>query len=94
MHLELTNEQELQSWLVTALEPMSASPQCRVTRLRSDPEHCVLRCDADPNTLAEYIIAVLKNEISDISDIDALHSFIEEQLKEFIQGWYSHSTSL
>lgn len=64
MHLDLTNEQELQSWLVTTLEPI---------------------CDADPNTLAEYIIAVLKNEISDVSGMDALHVFMEEQLKEFIQ---------
>ncbi|KAG9012631.1 hypothetical protein FRB90_006551 [Tulasnella sp. 427] len=64
MHLDIPNEEGLQSWLVKTLEPI---------------------CDADPNTLAEYIIAVLKNEITDVPDMKALHAYMDEQLKEFIQ---------
>ena len=64
----------------------SGTNVCSTASTRDLSQKNVLRCDADPNTLAEYVIALLKAESENGLSEEAMRPVLRDQLNEFVEG--------
>jgi RNA-binding protein 26 len=78
MLFDRANAKQLRPWLIRSLEPMLVFPSYR--RNASDTEFCTVRCDADPEVLADYVLALLNH---DAPEADLRKVFVS-QLEDFL----------
>lgn len=81
MLYDSSTNKELHAWLVKTLEPMSV----HILTISSDRQTDISShrsCDAEPEALATYIVALLKNDVSEHD----LRTEAVKQLDEFFEN--------
>jgi RNA-binding protein 26 len=80
MLFDAESEPSLKAWLVRTLEPMCVGVfSCRNNVLTYAYAHC--SCDADPGALSDYVLALLKHNLSE----SELRKELGTQLEEFLE---------
>jgi RNA-binding protein 26 len=78
----------LKPWLVRALEPMYVTPNFVMLPSRTERERD--RCDAEPGALSDYILALLKHNVSEAEMRKELTSQLEEFLEKGVYYIFCH----
>jgi RNA-binding protein 26 len=74
----------LRPWLIKALEPMYECSSMNSPGLLVQELTQSCRCDADPEVLSDYVLALLKHDAAEAE----LRTMFVQQLQDFLEtGW-------